>query len=73
MTDQTSTFVPKGFEIAGSVSAEEAAAMVAAVEQFLAETSPVAAPQAVKASGWQMTARYEAVGDTSSAWWSPWG
>jgi hypothetical protein len=42
-------------------SAAEAAAVVAAVEQFLADTAPVAAPQPGR-SGWQTAALREGVG-----------
>ena len=51
-------------------SATEAAAVVAAVEQFLAETAPVAEP-AVEFSRWQATALREGVAAkelTGGAW-----
>jgi hypothetical protein len=45
-----------------SASPEEAAAVVAAIEQFLRETTPVLAPVEEGISGWLRAARLEAVG-----------
>jgi hypothetical protein len=44
-----------------SASAEEAAAVMAAIEQFLRDTAPPLAPPAPEPSGWTRTARLEAV------------
>jgi hypothetical protein len=41
---------------------EEAAAVIAAVEQFLRDTAPAAAPAAPAADPWLRAARREAVG-----------
>jgi hypothetical protein len=46
----------------GDASPEEAAAVVAAIEQFLRETAPLRAPTPQRASGWVRAARLEAVG-----------
>ena len=47
--------------VAPGASPEEAAAVVAAVEQFMRETAPVAAPPAPKADAWQLAALREGV------------
>jgi len=47
--------------IAPSASAEEAAAVVAALERFMRATAPVSAPRAQELSGWVRAARIEAV------------
>ncbi|HEX2412543.1 MAG TPA: hypothetical protein VHJ39_15355 [Solirubrobacteraceae bacterium] len=44
-----------------SATPEEAAAVMAAVEQFLRDTSPPAAPVEARPSGWVWAARREAV------------
>jgi hypothetical protein len=44
-----------------SASPEEAAAVMAAVEQFLRDTAPPPAPAQARPSGWLTTARREAV------------
>jgi len=44
-----------------SASPEEAAALMAAVEQFLRDTAPPPAPLAAAPSPWVRTARLEAV------------
>ena len=49
-------------ELRGSTaSPEEAAAVMAAVEQFLRDHAPPAAPPAERTAGWLRTARLEAV------------
>jgi hypothetical protein len=40
---------------------EEAAAVIAAIEQFLRDTAPPPAPDGDQTSGWLRTARLEAV------------
>jgi hypothetical protein len=45
-----------------SASPEEAAAVVAAIEQFLRDTTPPAAPADPAPPGWARAARLEAVG-----------
>lgn len=49
-------------ELLGSAaSPEEAAAVMAAVEQFLRDHAPPPAPRAAKLSGWVEAARLEAI------------
>lgn len=67
-------------EFATSIAAtpEEAAAVIAAVEQFLRDTAPPPAPRATRPNPWRRTALLEGVGrehDTLSAWGDPhpWG
>jgi hypothetical protein len=45
-----------------TASPEEAAAVVAAIEQFLRDTTPVMAPAEERVGGWVRAARLEAVG-----------
>lgn len=40
---------------------EEAAAIAAAIQRFVADTTPLAAPEPVAPSGWLLAARREAV------------
>ena len=47
-----------------SATPEEAAAVMAAVEQFLRDTTPPPAPEEPRASGWVRAARREAVDRT---------
>jgi hypothetical protein len=47
--------------IAPAASPEEAAAVVAALERFMRETAPTAAPAPPPVSGWVRAARAEAV------------
>jgi hypothetical protein len=47
--------------IAPAASPEEAAAVVAALERFMRETAPTAAPARAPVSGWLRAARAEAV------------
>jgi hypothetical protein len=47
--------------VAPAASAEEAAAVVAAVERFMRDTAPTAAPAPPPVSGWVRAARAEAV------------
>lgn len=47
--------------LGSSASPEEAAAVMAAVEQFMRDTAPSLAPVEEKPSGWLTTARLEAV------------
>lgn len=58
-------------EMLGSPGPEEAAAVVAAVEQFLAESTPAPVPAAA-VSPWQRTALLEGVSSKQGAA-SPWG
>jgi len=44
-----------------AASPEETAAVIAAVEQFVRDTAPVAASEAAPESGWVRAARAEAV------------
>ena len=53
---------PKLTLLGHSASPEEAAAVVAAIEQFLRDTTPPAAPVGDRESGWVRAARLEAVG-----------
>jgi hypothetical protein len=57
-----------------SASPEEAAAVVAAIEQFLRDTTPPPAPVEERPPGWLRAARLEAVGrepDGPSPWGDP--
>ena len=47
--------------VAPGASPEEAAAVVAAVERFMRETAPVAAPAPPKPAAWQLAALREGV------------
>jgi hypothetical protein len=47
--------------IAPAASAEEAAAVVAALAQFMRETAPVPAPPALRPDAWQQAALREGV------------
>ena len=47
--------------VAPAASAEEAAAVVAALERFMRDTAPTAAPAPPPVSGWVRAARLEAV------------
>jgi hypothetical protein len=47
--------------VAPAASPEEAAAVVAALERFMRETAPTAAPAPAPVSGWVRAARAEAV------------
>jgi hypothetical protein len=53
-----------------SASPEEAAAVMAAIEQFLRDTAPVLAPEEARPSPWVSAARLESVQRTPSreAW-----
>jgi hypothetical protein len=54
----------------GAASPEEAAAIAAAIEQFLRDTAPPPAPDAGRPSGWRRTGLLEATGRPGgpSAW-----
>jgi hypothetical protein len=47
--------------VAPATSPEEAAAVVAALERFMRDTAPTAAPAPPPVSGWMRAARLEAV------------
>ena len=47
---------------APDASPEEAAAIVAALEQFMRQTAPTPVPPAPRRSAWQLAALYEGVG-----------
>ena len=58
--------------VAPSASPQEAAAVAAALEQFMRDTAPVRAAAHPRIPGWARAARLEAVGlDPSER--SPWG
>jgi hypothetical protein len=64
--------------VAPDASPEEAAAVVAALERFMRDTVPPAAPAAPRRSGWQRAALLEATGrdaDEPGPWGDPipWG
>lgn len=61
---------PKLTLLGHSASPEEAAAVVAAIEQFLRDTTPPPAPAGEAESGWVHAARLEAVGLDADA--APW-
>jgi hypothetical protein len=52
---------PKLTIVAPNASAEEAAAVVAALEQFMRETAPPAAPPAPRRNPWQQAGLNEGV------------
>ena len=52
---------PKLTIVAPDASPEEAAAVVAALERFMRETAPVAAPPAPQRNPWQQAALQEGV------------
>jgi hypothetical protein len=65
---------PKLMLLGHSASPEEAAAVVAAIEQFLRDTAPPPAPAPKRAGGWARAALLEGVGrepDEPSAWGDP--
>ena len=65
---------PKLTLLGHSATPEEAAAVVAAIEQFMRDTTPPPAPREERVGGWLRTARLEAVGrepDEPSAWGDP--
>ncbi|HUA50165.1 MAG TPA: hypothetical protein VMA77_33340 [Solirubrobacteraceae bacterium] len=57
---------PKLTIVAPTASAEEAAAVVAALERFMRETAPTFAAPAPRRSPWQRAALYEGVDRTPS-------
>jgi hypothetical protein len=59
-------------EMRSAAPPEEAAAVVAAIEQFLAETAPAPAPSAT-ANAWQRAALLEGVGAHGGQVGDPWG
>jgi hypothetical protein len=61
-----------------AASPEHAAAIAAAIEQFLHDTAPAPAPSGPRIGGWQRAGMFEAVGrraDDPSPWGDPdpWG
>jgi hypothetical protein len=62
---------PKLTLLGHTATPEEAAAVVAAIEQFMRETAPPLAPAAEREPGWVAAARLEAVGRESDAAY-PW-
>ena len=55
----------------GAATPQEAAAIAAAIEQFLRDTAPAAAPEGDAISPWLRAALYEGVGysaDTPTPW-----
>jgi hypothetical protein len=60
-------------ELRGSTATpEEAAAIAAAIEQFMRDTAPPPAAEELSMSGWQRAALFEGVGLPGDAR-SPWG
>lgn len=61
--------------VAPSASPEEAAAVVAALEQFMRETAPTPAPSGERVGRWTRSALLEGVRDAPAAWGDadPWG
>jgi len=69
---------PKLRIVAPGATPEEAAAVVAALEQFMRQTAPVPAPARPRRNPWQRTALLEGVtrdSDSLTAWGDgmPWG
>ena len=65
---------PKLTLVGHSASPDEAAAVIAAIEQFLRDTAPPPAPVEPRPPGWLRAARLEGVGrepDAPSAWGDP--
>ena len=58
--------------VPGTASPEEAAAIAAAIEQFLRDTAPPPAPPARSTNPWQRAALFEGVG-RDPVGPSPWG
>jgi hypothetical protein len=58
--------------IAPSASPQEAAAIVAALERFMRETAPIAAPTGPRHDPWQRAALLESVGAYGEGV-TPWG
>jgi hypothetical protein len=58
--------------VAPNASPEEAAAVVAALERFMRDTVPPAAPAAPRPSGWRRAALLEATGGQAEGA-DPWG
>jgi hypothetical protein len=58
--------------VAPGATAEEAAAVVAALEQFMRQTAPVLAPPAPRRNPWQRAALLEGT-DRDVAGPTPWG
>jgi hypothetical protein len=56
----------------GAASPEEAAAVIAALERFIAETAPIPGSGARPSNPWQRTALLEGV-SAKEAFASPWG
>jgi hypothetical protein len=60
----------------GTATPEEAAAITAAIEQFLQDTPPAPAPAGSRIGGWQRAGLFEGAGlaaDAPSPWIEPWG
>jgi hypothetical protein len=55
--------------VASAASADEAAAVIAAIERFLRDTAPPLAAAEAGASAWTRAARLEAVGETEPHPW----
>lgn len=67
---------PKLEIVAPSASPEEAAALAAALEQFMRQTAPPPAPPAPPGDPWTRAARLEATGRAGPSPWgdaTPWG
>ena len=62
---------PKLTLLGHSATPDEAAAVVAAIEQFLRDTAPPAAPAEPRPSGWVLAARTEAVDRDPGLGWTP--
>ena len=64
--------MPERVEIATPASPQEAAAVIAAVQQFRRDHAPVIATAAPKRNAWQWAGLLEGTGRTADAA-SPWG
>jgi hypothetical protein len=56
-----------------AASPEEAAAVIAAIEQFLRDTAPPPAPEPGRPPAWARAARLEAVGEPAAVAAAGWG
>lgn len=71
-SDSAANGQPVRIQPGGSPGPEEAAAVIAAVERFIAETTPVGGGASKPVNPWQRAALLEGVG-AKAAFAAPWG